>query len=43
MNRTLIIDAEIKHGVTTPDNPPQRGYQYAQGWDDYSGMGIACI
>lgn len=39
----LIYDTEIKYGVATPDNPPQPGYHYAQGWTDFTGMGIAVI
>ena len=39
----LFFDAEIRHGVITPDNPGQRGYVYANGWTDYAGMGISTI
>lgn len=39
----VIYDTEIRHGVLTPDNPPQDGYRYAKGWHDYTGMGIATI
>jgi len=39
----LIYDTEIKHGVTTPNNPQQPGYTYAKGWTDFAGMGIATI
>lgn len=39
----LILDAEIKHGVITDNNPPSPGYVYAKGWNDYVGMGIACV
>lgn len=39
----IVVDSEIKHGVITEDNPAQPGYQYAQGWTDYLGMGISTI
>lgn len=39
----FIYDTEIKHGVITDNNPAQRGYQYAAGWNDFAGMGIACL
>ncbi len=39
----FIYDTEIKNGVVTDDNPAQRGYLYAKGWDDFAGMGIACL
>ena len=39
----FIYDTEIKHGVVTDNNPAQRGYLYAKGWDDFAGMGIACL
>lgn len=39
----FIYDAEIKHGVATENNPRQVGFQYADGWHDYPGMGIATI
>lgn len=37
----LIFDCEIKHGVITPDNPAQPGYRYADGWQDFAGMGVS--
>ena len=43
MKNLIIYDTEIRHGVATPDNPPQNGYRYAKGWTDFEGMGIACI
>lgn len=44
MSTNLVIyDCEIKHGVATPDNPPQDGFKYAQGWKDFAGMGISVI
>lgn len=39
----FIFDAEIRYGVTTDDNPPQEGFQYAKGWDDFGGMGISTV
>ena len=35
MNNLIIYDTEIRHGVATPDNPPQNGYRYAKGWTDF--------
>lgn len=43
MRDYLIFDAEIKHGVITDNNPAKPGYTYASGWQDYKGMGIACV
>lgn len=44
MSTNLVIyDTEIRHGVSTPDNPRQDGYRYAEGWHDFAGMGIATI
>lgn len=43
MENLVIYDTEIKHGVITPDNPPRPGYRYADGWTDFTGMGIAVI
>lgn len=41
---TLVIyDTEIRHGVSTRDNPREPGYRYAKNWTDFAGMGIACI
>lgn len=37
----LVFDCEIKHGVTTEYNPPQAGYRYANGWQDFAGMGVS--
>lgn len=39
----FIYDAEIRHGVATEENPRQAGFRYAEGWNDYAGMGIAVI
>lgn len=39
----ITYDTEIAHGVATANNPARPGYQYARGWDDFTGMGIACI
>lgn len=43
MKNLIIYDTEIRHGVTTEDNPPQPGFKYADGWHDFAGMGIAVI
>lgn len=39
----VIFDTEIKHGIATENNPRHEDYIYANGWDDFSGMGIACV
>lgn len=39
----FIYDAEIRHGVSTADNPRQPGFRYAESWTDYAGMGIAVV
>lgn len=40
----IIYDIECKHGPA-PHDPAERldGIVYADGWTDYTGMGIACI
>jgi len=44
MSKHLVVyDTEIKNGVLTPDNQPQPGFKYAQGWRDFAGMGISTI
>lgn len=39
----VIFDCEIAHGIVTENNPRQDGYRYAEGWDDFAGMGVACV
>ena len=43
MNGWLIYDCEIKRGVVTENNPRQAGFDYANGWYDFSGMGISVV
>ncbi len=38
----LIYDTEIKHGVPGKEEPIE-GVQYCEGWEDFTGMGIAVI
>jgi hypothetical protein len=40
----IIFDIEIKYAIP-PKNSAERkiGFNYCKGWEDYAGMGIACI
>lgn len=43
MQKIIIFDTEIKHGVVTDDNLPKLKYQYAKGWKDFAGMSVSVI
>ena len=42
-NAWIIYDTEIRNGVVTENNPRRDGFHYADGWDDFSGMGISVL
>jgi hypothetical protein len=39
----MVFDCEIKKGVPRKRTEPVPGVEYCAGWEDFSGMGIACI
>lgn len=39
----MIYDIEIKRAIQSGDEPRLDGIEYAEGWKDYAGMGIAVI
>ena len=43
MNEWIIYDCEIKRGVVTENNQRRNGCDYADGWEDFSGMGISVL
>ncbi len=43
MISALVYDIEILNAIPDNRHPPVEGVSYCGGWDDYKGMGIACI
>lgn len=39
----LIYDCEIKKAIPGKDGVIIQGIEYCKGWDDFEGMGIACV
>jgi hypothetical protein len=39
----LVYDIEIKNPIADRRNARHEGIEYAEGWTDYVGMGVACI
>lgn len=39
----IIYDCEIQRAIPTPGQEPLFGVDYCDGWEDFAGMGIACI
>jgi hypothetical protein len=43
MPKVLVIDAEIKKGIPSKNEPSVPGIEYCGGWRDFANMGIACL
>lgn len=39
----LIFDCEIEKAIPPKSGEKQPGIEYCQGWQDYKGMGLACV
>lgn len=39
----IVFDCETERAVLNPGEVPLNGIEYARGWTDYLGMGIACV
>lgn len=39
----LVYDLEIKRAIPPRDGSMELGVEYCEGWEDYAGMGIACV